>query len=147
MHFSSKTDPDLFDGKPKGRIDISNVLEISQLNDRRNETIKLPTVCVTGMRLETSASLWVLGLETMESYREWEKVITKNCLYNTIKEESITSSAPVAHSNDVPIVSTIVTEIRPERSNSLTRGSVRVDESTTMEEEDNILLSERGILV
>jgi len=147
MHFSSKTELDLFDGKPEGRIDISRALEMSQLNDRRNVTIKLPTDCVTGMRLETSASLWVLGLETMESYREWEKVITKNCMFNTIKEESIISSAPVAHSNDVPIVATIVTDTRPERSNSLTRGSVRVDESPALEEEDNILLSERGILV
>jgi len=76
------TDPDNPMRKKKNDIDIWGVMEIKELTDDEKLIVKLPSECVTGLRLDTNTRKWIFGMESLDDLDVWTKVISENCIFS-----------------------------------------------------------------
>jgi len=45
--------------------------------------VKLPSECVTGLRVDTNSRNWIFGMESIDDLEVWTKVISENCIFAT----------------------------------------------------------------
>jgi len=76
------TDPDNPMRKKKNDIDIWGVMEIKELTDDEKLIVKLPSECVTGLRVDTNSRKWIFGMESFDDLEVWTKVISENCIFS-----------------------------------------------------------------
>jgi len=58
-------------------------MEIKELTVDERLIVKLPSECVTGLRVDTNSRKWIFGMESINDLEVWTKVISENCIFAT----------------------------------------------------------------